>query len=545
MTSQPSFTASLSTRLVLLPLVLFVLTSGLAVWNINEARKLREDLAATSLTAKGRVSYRILYAANRLFAAQGVERANARKDIEEQVGISEQLLADLANGNVTRGITAETDPAIVANISERERLWRTAVRPSLDRLLVTDDAVAARPVLAQLDRSLPEFSALVDRGVELRDRASVQTLRTFELFQWLFSAAVLASLIAIGLIGRRTARRIRSLADASDRISGGDLSTAAPIAGDDELATLGASFNVMTSNLREKIEAEQRDRQALEGLLATVAETATSLSAAAAEILAGTSEQAAGMRQQNAAVAQTVTTVDEVLQTAEQAAERSKEVETSSQKAVQLSSTGEKAVDETMAAMEVVRAQTGSIAESIVGLAEQAQSISDIIAAVTDVAEQTNLLALNASIEASRAGEHGRGFSVVAGEIKTLADQSKKATGQVRRILEDIQRATNTSVRVTEEGARSVDQALKAVGEAGNTIRLLAGIIADAALAAAQISASSGQQATGMAQIHQAMAHINQASSQNLAATRQAEQAAENLNTLGTKLKELLAGHGR
>ena len=198
-------------------------------------------------------------------------------------------------------------------------------------------------------------------------------------------------------------------------------------------------------------------------------------------------------------------------------------------------------IEETVEAMGSVKDQTSSIAQSILTLSEQAQAIGEIIATVNEIAEQTNLLALNAAIEASRAGEHGRGFSVVATEIKALADQSKKATAQVRQILGEIQRATNNAVMVTEEGTKGVNSALNAVNDAGRTIVALAETIADAAQLAMQISASAGQQNTGMAQIHQAMTQINAAANQNLAATKQSETAAQNLNLLGTRLKHLIA----
>jgi len=269
------------------------------------------------------------------------------------------------------------------------------------------------------------------------------------------------------------------------------------------------------------------------------------LTSSSAEILTGATQQAAGMRQQNSAVAETVTTVDEVLQTSEQAAQRAKAVADSSQRATEAGHAGRQAVLDTVSSMDEVKAQSSSIAESILTLSERAQAIGEIIAAVNEIAEQTNLLALNAAIEASRAGEHGRGFSVVAGEIKTLADQSKKATAQVRQILGEIQKSTNTAVMVTEEGTKSVQQAIKTANEAGNTISVLADMIAEAAQAATQIMASAGQQATGMSQIHQAMSQIKETSVQNLAATRQAEQAAQNLHTVGSKLKALVVGGER
>ena len=276
------------------------------------------------------------------------------------------------------------------------------------------------------------------------------------------------------------------------------------------------------------------------GIIVPVRSTIEALSSASAEILAGTTQQAAGMREHSSAVTETVSTVDEVLQTSEQAAQRAQAVSESSQRAAQASHAGRKAVEDSVSAMGTVKEQAGSIAESILTLAEQAQAIGEIIATVNDIAEQTNVLSLNAAIEASRAGEHGKGFSVVANEVKALADQSKKATTQVRQILGEIQKATNAAVMVTEQGSKSVNEAIKTVNEAGTTIRTLADIIAEAVQAAAQIAASAAQQATGMRQIHQAMQNINQVSAQNLAATNQSEQAAKHLSVVGTTLKQLV-----
>jgi methyl-accepting chemotaxis protein len=271
-------------------------------------------------------------------------------------------------------------------------------------------------------------------------------------------------------------------------------------------------------------------------------ETTSVLASSTSEILAAMTQQASGASESSAAVAQTVATVDEVSQTADQAAQRARSVGDSAQRAAEIARSGRQAVEESSVAITAVRDQVESIAESILALAEQAQAIGEIIATVNDIAEQTNLLALNAAVEAARAGEQGRGFAVVAGEVKSLADQSKKATVQVRQILGEIQRATSTAVMTTEQGTKQVAVTARQVVEAGQTIQTLADAVAEAAQAAAQIVASAGQQAVGMAQIRQAMTSIHEATQQNLASTRQSERSAQDLNLLGRRLLVLVAG---
>ena len=273
--------------------------------------------------------------------------------------------------------------------------------------------------------------------------------------------------------------------------------------------------------------------------LENVSEAVSRLATTSTEILAIAQQQAAGAEEQASAVAQTVTTVDQVAQTAAQAAQRARGVGEAVSRTQEIGQRGRQAVDDSIAALEKLEEQVESTAESILMLAEQAQAIGEIIATVNDIAEQTNLLALNAAIEASRAGEYGRGFTVLAGEVKALASQSKKATTQVRQILGEIQKATNTAVLSTEEVTKGVSVTTAVASQAGGTIKILTETLTEAAQAATQIMASAGQQATGMSQIHQAMKNLDQVARQNLVAIRQVEQAAQNLSALGNQLTSL------
>ncbi len=354
-------------------------------------------------------------------------------------------------------------------------------------------------------------------------------------------AALLTALIA-SLTIRGITRSVHALLEGTERIGQGQFGHRIVLRSRDEFGVLAGAFNEMAESLKTtmvRAEAEAKTRARAEAILASVRRAVGQLSQATAEILAGTAQQANGMQEQAAAVSQAATTVDEVAQTAAQAAQRARDVGAAAQRNLEIGQAGRSAIEGSIAALDRLNGQVESTAEGILTLAEQAQAIGEIIASVGDIAEQTNLLALNAAIEASRAGEHGRGFAVVAGEVKALADQSKKATARVRQILSEVQKATNAAVQSTEEVTRGVTAAIRVGGQTGETINALADTLGDAALAASQIVASAGQQATGMAQIGQAMRNLDRVSRQNLVATRQVEQAARNLDVLGHQLAGL------
>jgi methyl-accepting chemotaxis protein len=198
---------------------------------------------------------------------------------------------------------------------------------------------------------------------------------------------------------------------------------------------------------------------------------------------------------------------------------------------------GLKAVEDTGRTMEAIREQAEAVAENIVALSERTQAVGEIISTVNDIAEQSHLLALNAAIEAAAAGEHGRSFSVIAGEVKNLADESRAATVQVRSILGDIQRGINSSVMLTEEAVKRVESGKEQAGVADRTIREMTESIQQSVQAFQQIVAGANQQQIGFTQVMQAVRDIGQASLQTASSTRQLEKAAVNLTALAQQLQ--------
>ena len=345
----------------------------------------------------------------------------------------------------------------------------------------------------------------------------------------IISVTVLAFLIVIFLIiilTRMIAFPIQEIAKIADRISSGDLAYVININRKDEIGMLADSFKRMQENLINQIRE--------------ITESVSVLASSSSEIMASIAQLASSSSETATSIGETTTTVEEVKQTAIVSNHKAKSVSENAYKMADISKEGNKAIANTIEGMNKIRQQMNAIAVMVVRLSEQSQTIGEITATVNELAEQSNLLAVNAAIEAAKAGEQGKGFTVVAQEIKILATRSKEAAGQVRNILREITKSIGSAVMATEEGGKAVDEGLKLTTLSGETIRTLSESVAEAANAAFQITASSQQQLEGMDQVVVAMENIREASAQAVASTQQTFDSVNDLQRVGQKLDELM-----
>lgn len=437
--------------------------------------------------------------------------------------------------------------SILADLQTEYRAWREiygVLDQIVEQLSRTDNFEARERLYEEYEQTVRRMVPISDRMGEsfnlltennMNNTALIIEAETAkaQLSQWINIFGMLVGIILAIVLGvvitRSVSIPIRKGVGLLQAISEGKLTEDVRedlLERKDEIGDLAKAMKKMVDSLRGQIQS--------------IMDVSGSLSAAASQIAASVSQMASGAQESAAAVAETTTTMEEVKQTSNSTNQKAREVAENAQKGLQVAQSGRKTTDSLSQAMQKINEQMNSIADTILKLSEQTQSISEINATVEDISEQSNLLAVNASVEAAKAGEYGKGFGVVAQEIKNLAEQSKQATKQVRNILRDIQKATSTAVMVTEQGSKAVDEGVKMARETGDAIQALSKGFAESSQSAAMIAAANRELLTGVDQVAQSMVDIKETSSQNASGMKQLDSAARSLKELGASLSQLI-----
>ncbi|MEP6519167.1 methyl-accepting chemotaxis protein [Microcoleus vaginatus] len=276
------------------------------------------------------------------------------------------------------------------------------------------------------------------------------------------------------------------------------------------------------------------------GIAQTIDRAISSIAASSTEIAATVEEQERMASQQAASVNQTTTTMDELGASSRATSQQIETAVAQAMQALNLAGGGTKAVEQTLEAMATLKTKVQDIQGQIIELSEQTDHIGNISTVVSDLANQTNMLALNAAVEAVRAGEHGKGFGVVASEIRKLADRSKKSGAQINLLVADIQRAINSTVMVTDEGTKTVESGVNIASETAAAFAGVANAINNVVLNSQQISLNAKQQSIAIEQVVQAMNSLNQAAAQTACGISQTKVGTQKLNEAALDLKAVL-----
>ncbi|NEQ55365.1 MAG: methyl-accepting chemotaxis protein [Leptolyngbya sp. SIO3F4] len=267
----------------------------------------------------------------------------------------------------------------------------------------------------------------------------------------------------------------------------------------------------------------------------------------AADISSSSQEMASTMldqeriaNQQAASVNETTTTMDELEASSRHAAGQATAAVEAAKLALTTSEEGEQTVSESLEGMFLLEEKVDAIADKIVNLSGLASQISDVSQLVIDFANQTNMLALNSSVEAVRAGEHGKGFALVANEIRKLADQSQQSADKINNLVSNIQKSINETVMVTEEGTKTVKVGVQISKRTESAFSDIKESVSQVVLNNQQVSLNLKQQVDAIQQVVNAMEVINRGTNETATGLNQTRQGTERLNEAAMYLKKVV-----
>ncbi|MBJ6726682.1 methyl-accepting chemotaxis protein [Geomesophilobacter sediminis] len=358
-----------------------------------------------------------------------------------------------------------------------------------------------------------------------KTEAAISSGKTEKVLLLASTAAALAvSFLISGLIARAITRRIRSCVAVADRIAEGDLSVDVDHSGTDEVAQLLRAMHHMVGNMKQTIGAVTKASMA-------VSSAATQLHSTSKEMVTGADQ----VVQQSHTVG---TAGEEMAATSNDIANSCHITATTAGRAHNAAVEGSHVVQRSISAMEAIAGCVKSAADTVASLGSRSEQIGEIVGTIEDIADQTNLLALNAAIEAARAGEQGRGFAVVADEVRALAERTTKATREIGLMIKTIQGETKEAVEAMNQGVSEVERGTGEVARSGDALEAILEQIAAVTQQASQIATAAEEQTATTSEISANMQRITEIVRNSARGAQETDNAASELTRLADELHQ-------
>jgi len=337
---------------------------------------------------------------------------------------------------------------------------------------------------------------------------------------------VAAALLGGTLIANSVSRPIQSVLGTLKDVAEGNLTARSGITSRDELGMLAREVNGTAEKLNQ--------------VISMVARNSEQVASAAAELHATAAEMATGAEQMAAQAGTVATASEEMSATSGDIAQSCHNAADGALKASQTAQTGSGVVENTVQVMNRISSRVLNTAKTVESLGARSDQIGDIVGTIEDIADQTNLLALNAAIEAARAGEQGRGFAVVADEVRALAERTTKATKEISDMIKTIQNETKGAVIAMEEGVKEVENGTAEAAKSGEALQAILEQINSVNMQVSQIATAAEEQTATTSEISSNIQQINEVVQHTANGAHESVTAANQLSTLAEELQRLV-----
>ncbi len=307
----------------------------------------------------------------------------------------------------------------------------------------------------------------------------------------------------------------------------GDLTKRVPVTSQDEIGELARYFNLFIEKMQKS--------------MVQVSEATNRIASSAAELSATSEELSHSTDGQNSRMVQSASAVEEMTMTASEVARNSTEAARIAQDTSETAKTGHEVMTQTVAGMQQVSDAVGQSANIITTLGQSSDQIGEIVRTIEDIADQTNLLALNAAIEAARAGEQGRGFAVVADEVRKLAERTTKATKEIGDMIRQIQQDTKSAVSSMEDGTQRVMGGVELANKTGDALEKIQSMVNQTTSMIQQIADAAEEQSSATRQIASDLEAVAQSSKEASGGVSESARASHDLSVLATDLQSLVS----
>ena len=418
---------------------------------------------------------------------------------------------------------------------DRQKYIKEGLEPAIDAVLAEDYHAGYRitfdvinPSIQKANRSM---DILMQNEVDLAKKAHAASQQQYKLFRNLIFATILLAL-AIGLttglvIAGSIGRSSASLQDTAAQLAKGNITVRSQISSNDELGVIGGSFNQIADTLQSAMER--------------VSSCSGSLTMAAAELRANAEQIATGTAHVASQAVSAATAGEEMAATSNDIASSCSMAVESVNRASATATSGAAVVQQTVEGMARIAGKVQDSARTVESLGARSDQIGAIIGTIEDIADQTNLLALNAAIEAARAGEQGRGFAVVADEVRALAERTTRATREIGEMIKAIQAETRNAVAAMEEGVREVERGTEDAARSGRALGEILAQVNEVTGQINQIATAAEEQTATTNEISNNMQHITEVVKETAGSSQMTADAAGRLAGLAQELQSVVA----